>query len=130
VVLVEEELVVTDLQSEGWPLIQTPYLVPLHSSAITCSHHISTTPLKLWDRVIAAGDLQNTLVYKALNGLASYITDSLLFYVPPQAVRSSTAGLLNTLKVPQKKNWGRGFYPLCTETTKKYWWDGLSGHII
>uniref|UniRef100_A0A665X663 LLGL scribble cell polarity complex component 2 n=1 Tax=Echeneis naucrates TaxID=173247 RepID=A0A665X663_ECHNA len=60
VVLVEEELVVIDLQTEGWPVIQTPYLVPLHSSAITCSHHISTIPIKLWERVIAAGELQNT----------------------------------------------------------------------
>lgn len=59
-VLVEEELVVIDLQTEGWPVIQTPYLVPLHSSAITCSHHISAIPLKLWERVIAAGELQNT----------------------------------------------------------------------
>uniref|UniRef100_A0A668AI13 LLGL scribble cell polarity complex component 2 n=1 Tax=Myripristis murdjan TaxID=586833 RepID=A0A668AI13_9TELE len=53
VVLVEEELVVIDLQTEGWPVIQTPYLVPLHSSAITCSHHVSSIPLKLWERVIA-----------------------------------------------------------------------------
>lgn len=60
VVLVEEELVVIDLQTEGWPVIQTPYLVPLHSSAITCSHHISTIPLKLWERIIAAGALQST----------------------------------------------------------------------
>uniref|UniRef100_A0A8C4EK73 LLGL scribble cell polarity complex component 2 n=1 Tax=Dicentrarchus labrax TaxID=13489 RepID=A0A8C4EK73_DICLA len=60
VVLVEEELVVIDLQTEGWPVIQTPYLVPLHSSAITCSHHVSAIPLKLWERVIAAGDLQKT----------------------------------------------------------------------
>ncbi|KAM9715380.1 LLGL scribble cell polarity complex component 2 [Menidia menidia] len=60
VVLVEEELVVIDLQSEGWPVIQTPYLVPLHSSAITCSHHVSSIPLKLWERIIAAGDLQNS----------------------------------------------------------------------
>ncbi|XP_068161098.1 LLGL scribble cell polarity complex component 2 isoform X1 [Antennarius striatus] len=60
VVLVEEELVVIDLQTEGWPVIQTPYLVPLHSSAITCSHHVSTIPLKLWERIIAAGDLQKT----------------------------------------------------------------------
>uniref|UniRef100_A0A673IP09 LLGL scribble cell polarity complex component 2 n=1 Tax=Sinocyclocheilus rhinocerous TaxID=307959 RepID=A0A673IP09_9TELE len=55
VVLVEEELVVVDLQSEGWPVIQTPYLVPLHCSAITCSHHVSSIPLKLWERVQAAG---------------------------------------------------------------------------
>ncbi|KAK1906760.1 LLGL scribble cell polarity complex component 2 [Dissostichus eleginoides] len=44
----------------GWPVIQTPYLVPLHSSAITCSHHVSAIPLKLWERVLAAGDLQST----------------------------------------------------------------------
>uniref|UniRef100_A0A673INT9 LLGL scribble cell polarity complex component 2 n=1 Tax=Sinocyclocheilus rhinocerous TaxID=307959 RepID=A0A673INT9_9TELE len=60
VVLVEEELVVVDLQSEGWPVIQTPYLVPLHCSAITCSHHVSSIPLKLWERVQAAGAQQNT----------------------------------------------------------------------
>lgn len=59
VVLVEEELVVIDLQTEGWPIIQTPYLVPLHSSAITCSHHVSTIPLKLWERIFAAGKHQN-----------------------------------------------------------------------
>uniref|UniRef100_A0A4W5MSQ7 LLGL scribble cell polarity complex component 2 n=1 Tax=Hucho hucho TaxID=62062 RepID=A0A4W5MSQ7_9TELE len=60
VVLVEEELVVIDLQTEGWPVIQTPYLVPLHCSAITCSHHVSAIPLKLWERVLSAGALQNT----------------------------------------------------------------------
>ncbi|XP_071400571.1 LLGL scribble cell polarity complex component 2 isoform X2 [Centroberyx affinis] len=60
VVLVEEELVVIDLQTDGWPVIQTPYLVPLHSSAITCSHHVSAIPFKLWERVIAAGELQST----------------------------------------------------------------------
>ncbi|KAK0149190.1 Lethal(2) giant larvae 2 [Merluccius polli] len=60
VVLVEEELVVIDLQTDGWPLIQTPYLVPLHSSAITCSHHVSAIPLKLWDRLLSAGQLQST----------------------------------------------------------------------
>uniref|UniRef100_A0A673Z166 LLGL scribble cell polarity complex component 2 n=1 Tax=Salmo trutta TaxID=8032 RepID=A0A673Z166_SALTR len=55
VVLVEEELVVIDLQTEGWPVIQTPYLVPLHCSAITCSHHVSAIPLKLWEKVLSAG---------------------------------------------------------------------------
>ena len=59
-VLVEEELVVMDLQTDGWPVIQTPYLVPLHSSAITCSHHVSAIPLKLWERLLAAGQLQIT----------------------------------------------------------------------
>ncbi|XP_023805172.1 lethal(2) giant larvae protein homolog 2 isoform X1 [Oryzias latipes] len=66
VVLVEEELVVIDLQAEGWPVVQTPYLVPLHSSAITCSHHVSAIPLKLWERISAAGALQSTHYSKKL----------------------------------------------------------------
>nr|XP_033770016.1 lethal(2) giant larvae protein homolog 1 isoform X1 [Geotrypetes seraphini] len=59
VVLVEEELVVIDLQTPGWPTIPAPYLAPLHSSAITCAYHISNVPLKLWERIINAGEQQN-----------------------------------------------------------------------
>ncbi|XP_033022505.1 lethal(2) giant larvae protein homolog 1 isoform X3 [Lacerta agilis] len=59
VVLVEEELVVIDLQTPGWPTIPAPYLAPLHSSAITCSYHISNVPLKLWERIISAGEDQS-----------------------------------------------------------------------
>ncbi|XP_069501803.1 lethal(2) giant larvae protein homolog 1 isoform X2 [Ambystoma mexicanum] len=59
VVLVEEELVVIDLQSPGWPTVPAPYLAPLHSSAITCAYHIANVPLKLWERIIAAGEQQN-----------------------------------------------------------------------
>ncbi|KAL7979386.1 hypothetical protein Chor_015410 [Crotalus horridus] len=59
VVLVEEELVVIDLQTSGWPTIPAPYLAPLHSSAITCSYHISNVPLKLWERIISAGEQQS-----------------------------------------------------------------------
>ncbi|MFT7819450.1 lethal(2) giant larvae protein homolog 1 isoform X1 [Arapaima gigas] len=55
VVLLEEELVAIDLQTPGWPTIPCPYLAPLHSSAITCSYHISNVPPKLWERVVAAG---------------------------------------------------------------------------
>lgn len=58
VVLLEEELVVIDLQTTGWPTIPCPYLAPLHSSAITCSYHVSNVPSKLWERVICAGLLQ------------------------------------------------------------------------
>ena len=44
------------------------------------------------------------LVYKAVNGLApSYITESQSFNGPSQALRPSTASLLNVLKVPQSK---------------------------
>lgn len=59
VVLAEEELVVIDLQTAGWPAVQPPYLASLHCSAITCSHHVSNIPLKLWERVTAAGSRQN-----------------------------------------------------------------------
>lgn len=59
-VLAEEELVVIDLQTAGWPPVQPPYLASLHCSAITCSHHVSNIPLKLWERIIAAGSWQNT----------------------------------------------------------------------
>ena len=60
VVLAEEELVVIDLQTAGWPPVQPPYLASLHCSAITCSHHVSNIPLKLWERIIAAGSRQST----------------------------------------------------------------------
>lgn len=61
VVLLEEELVVVDLQSPGWPTLPTPYLAPLHSSAITCSFHISSVPPKLWERLVNAGKAQQGL---------------------------------------------------------------------
>lgn len=58
VVLLEEELVVIDLQTPGWPTLPTPYLAPLHSSAITCSFHISSVPSKLWEKLVNAGKAQ------------------------------------------------------------------------
>lgn len=60
VVLAEEELVVIDLKAAGWPPVQPPYLASLHCSAITCSHHVSNIPLKLWERIVAAGRQQHT----------------------------------------------------------------------
>lgn len=60
VVLLEEELVVVDLQTPGWPSLPTPYLAPLHSSAITCSFHISSVPPKLWERLVNAGKAQQS----------------------------------------------------------------------
>ncbi|XP_048346546.1 LLGL scribble cell polarity complex component 2 isoform X1 [Sphaerodactylus townsendi] len=59
-VLAEEELVVIDLKSPGWPSVPPPYLASLHCSAITCSHHVSNIPLKLWERIISAGNKQNS----------------------------------------------------------------------
>lgn len=62
---------VIDLQTEGWPAVQLPYLASLHCSAITCSHHVSNIPLKLWERIITVGGRQNwhfsTMVGPALS---------------------------------------------------------------
>lgn len=57
--LLEEELVVLDLQMPGWPVVPAPYLAPLHSSAITCSTHVSNVPAKLWARIVSAGEQQS-----------------------------------------------------------------------
>ncbi|XP_059146629.1 LLGL scribble cell polarity complex component 2-like isoform X2 [Physella acuta] len=59
VILAEEELVVLDLESESWPSFRLPYLNSVHSSAITCSQHISNVPEQLWQKMIDAGDNQN-----------------------------------------------------------------------
>ncbi|XP_077019528.1 lethal(2) giant larvae protein homolog 1 isoform X2 [Tamandua tetradactyla] len=58
-VLLEEELVVLDLQTPGWPPVPAPYLAPLHSSAITCSAHVAHVPAKLWARLVSAGEQQS-----------------------------------------------------------------------
>uniref|UniRef100_A0A8C9UVC1 LLGL scribble cell polarity complex component 1 n=1 Tax=Spermophilus dauricus TaxID=99837 RepID=A0A8C9UVC1_SPEDA len=58
-VLLEEELVVLDLQTPGWPSVPAPYLAPLHSSAITCSAHVANVPAKLWARIVSAGEQQS-----------------------------------------------------------------------
>nr|XP_058904386.1 lethal(2) giant larvae protein homolog 1 isoform X3 [Kogia breviceps] len=58
-VLLEEELVVLDLQTPGWPAVPAPYLAPLHSSAITCSAHVASVPAKLWARIVSAGEQQH-----------------------------------------------------------------------
>lgn len=65
--LVEEELVAIDLQTPGWPTIPAPYLAPLHSSAITCSCHVSNVPLKLWERIVSAGEQQSPRLSSAVS---------------------------------------------------------------
>ncbi|CAM1322647.1 LLGL1 (predicted), partial [Pycnogonum litorale] len=63
VVLVEEEIVVIDLQSDDWPVFRMPYLVSLHSSAIICTHHSSNVPTELWDKLVKHGKVQSTERY-------------------------------------------------------------------
>ena len=58
IVLVEEELVVIDLESEKWPSYHLPYMNSLHSSAITCAQHISNVPEQLWSKIVDVGESQ------------------------------------------------------------------------
>ncbi|VDH99093.1 lethal(2) giant larvae protein [Mytilus galloprovincialis] len=58
IVLLEEELIVIDLDSSQWPSFQNPYLNSLHSSPITCSHHVANVPDQLWQKIIDVGDSQ------------------------------------------------------------------------
>ena len=48
-----------DLDSDSWPVIRLPYLNSIHSSAITCSQHVSNVPDQLWQKIIDAGESQN-----------------------------------------------------------------------
>jgi lethal(2) giant larvae protein len=57
-VLVEEELVAIDLDSDKWPTYQLPYVNSLHSSAITCSQHVSNVPEQLWTKITDVGQSQ------------------------------------------------------------------------
>ena len=57
-VLTEEELVAVDLQSEGWPELRLPYLNSLHSSAITCTAHVSNVTDAFWSKIQDAGEPQ------------------------------------------------------------------------
>lgn len=42
IILADEELVAIDLQSEDWKMMNLPYLVSLHASAVICSQHVSS----------------------------------------------------------------------------------------
>jgi len=63
VVLVEEEIIFIDLRSEGWPVFRAPYLATLHSSAITCSAHVTNVPKTIWTKLSEAGNQQMALGY-------------------------------------------------------------------
>lgn len=41
IVLADEELVVIDLLSDDWKMMNLPYLVSLHAAAVTCTQHVS-----------------------------------------------------------------------------------------
>jgi hypothetical protein len=58
VVLTEEELVLVDLETQGWPTFSLPYFNSLHCSPITCSQHVGNIPDGLWQKIADAGQAQ------------------------------------------------------------------------
>nr|CAH0108278.1 unnamed protein product [Daphnia galeata] len=52
VVLAEEELIVVDLISPGWPTFSLPYLASLHCSAVT-AHSVVTVTSELYEKIKA-----------------------------------------------------------------------------
>lgn len=75
VVLAEEELVLIDLETQGWPAYALPYLNSLHCSPITCSQHVSNVPDNLWQKIADAGQAQN----KNLSSRVRLGSSSLMF---------------------------------------------------
>ncbi|CAG9824720.1 unnamed protein product [Phaedon cochleariae] len=63
IVLAEEELVAIDLRDDNWKMMNLPYLVSLHASAITCSQYVSGIPEKLWGQLKDAGKVQTGHLY-------------------------------------------------------------------
>jgi lethal(2) giant larvae protein len=63
IVLLEEELMAIDLLSDEWRMLALPYLVSLHASAVTCSHHVSGVPQDLLNSIVLAGKRQTQNIY-------------------------------------------------------------------
>ncbi|VDM98108.1 unnamed protein product [Thelazia callipaeda] len=59
VVLCEQELVCIDLTDTSWPLLNLPYLQPIHSSQITSVIHCSNIEEHVWKALIKASEIQN-----------------------------------------------------------------------
>uniref|UniRef100_A0A158Q8B9 LLGL domain-containing protein n=1 Tax=Elaeophora elaphi TaxID=1147741 RepID=A0A158Q8B9_9BILA len=60
-VLCEQELICIDLTDGSWPLLNLPYLQPIHSSQITCVMHYSNIEEHVWKGLIKASEAQNKL---------------------------------------------------------------------
>lgn len=44
-------------------MMNLPYLVSLHASAVTCTQHVAVVSEELWDNIIAAGKAQTDHLY-------------------------------------------------------------------
>lgn len=60
IVLLEEELVAYDLTEKSVPQVKIPYLHSLHASAVTCNHIVSQVTQEVYEKVMTAGQFQNT----------------------------------------------------------------------
>lgn len=63
IALAEEEIVGIDLKHEEWPMLNLPYLVSLHASAVIFSTHLSDVPQSLWNDIVTAGKVQTEGIY-------------------------------------------------------------------
>ena len=75
-ILAEEELVAVDLVTDSWPTFKLPYLGSMHSSAITCAHHVGSVPEQLWSKIVDAGEAQLSGTSARVSGS---ITDRVLY---------------------------------------------------
>jgi len=55
IVLAEEELVLIDMLTSGWPMYRAPYLPSLHCSAITCTAHVGNVSRAFYNKLQDAG---------------------------------------------------------------------------
>nr|XP_018912290.1 PREDICTED: protein lethal(2) giant larvae-like [Bemisia tabaci] len=63
IALAEEEIVGIDLTKEDWPMLNLPYLVSLHASAVIFSTYLSDVPQSLWNDIISVGKVQTEGLY-------------------------------------------------------------------
>ncbi|CAF0921351.1 unnamed protein product [Brachionus calyciflorus] len=56
-VLLEEEFIAIDLQSDNWPQFKLPYLCSVHSSAIICTHYVNNVSQKFYELLKKYGTL-------------------------------------------------------------------------
>ncbi|KAI8507201.1 hypothetical protein Bbelb_145810 [Branchiostoma belcheri] len=57
-VLTEEEVVAVDLETDGWPVFEQPYLNSPHSSNVTCVQLYTDVSQELWNNLKEAGQKQ------------------------------------------------------------------------
>lgn len=54
-ILSDEELVAVDVTDESWPTYNLPYLNSIHSSSVTCMHHVADVDNQVISKIVEAG---------------------------------------------------------------------------